>query len=44
MSTPPSPAEGAKTEFDLMSALFSAAGRADPTRQIDHFTITWQQD
>ncbi|HTZ25253.1 MAG TPA: cytochrome P450 [Streptosporangiaceae bacterium] len=30
MSTPPSPAEGAKTEFDLMSALFSAAGRADP--------------
>ena len=30
MSTPPSPAAGAKTEFDLRDALFSPAGRADP--------------
>jgi cytochrome P450 len=30
MSTPPSPAAGAKTEFDLLGALFSPAGRADP--------------
>jgi pimeloyl-[acyl-carrier protein] synthase len=30
MSTPPSPAAGATTEFDLLGALFSAAGRADP--------------
>jgi pimeloyl-[acyl-carrier protein] synthase len=30
MSTPPSPAAGAQTEFDLLGALFSPAGRADP--------------
>jgi pimeloyl-[acyl-carrier protein] synthase len=30
MSTPPSPAAGATTEFDLLGALFSPAGRADP--------------
>jgi len=30
MSTPPDPAAGARTEFDLMADLFSAAGRADP--------------
>jgi pimeloyl-[acyl-carrier protein] synthase len=30
MSTPPSPAAAAKTEFDLLAALFSPAGRADP--------------
>jgi cytochrome P450 len=30
MSTPLSPAAGAKTEFDLLGALFSPAGRADP--------------
>ena len=30
MSTPPGPAAAAKTEFDLLAALFSAAGRADP--------------
>jgi pimeloyl-[acyl-carrier protein] synthase len=30
MGTPPSPAEGGKTEFDLLGALFSPAGRADP--------------
>lgn len=30
MGPPPSPGEGATTEFDLLSALFSPAGRADP--------------
>jgi pimeloyl-[acyl-carrier protein] synthase len=30
MSTPPSPGAGATTEFDLLGALFSPAGRADP--------------
>jgi pimeloyl-[acyl-carrier protein] synthase len=30
MGTPPSPASGARTEFDLLNALFSPAGRADP--------------
>jgi pimeloyl-[acyl-carrier protein] synthase len=30
MGTPPSPGEAAKTEFDLLGALFSPAGRADP--------------
>lgn len=30
MGTPPSPSEGAETEFDLLDALFSPAGRADP--------------
>jgi len=30
MGTPPSPGEGAKTEFDLLDALFSPAGRTDP--------------
>jgi len=30
MSTPPNPAAGARTEFDLLTALFSPAGRADP--------------
>jgi pimeloyl-[acyl-carrier protein] synthase len=30
MSTPPSPAADATTEFDLLGALFSPAGRADP--------------
>jgi pimeloyl-[acyl-carrier protein] synthase len=30
MSTPPSPAAGATSEFDLLAALFSPAGRADP--------------
>jgi hypothetical protein len=30
MGTPPSPGEGAKAEFDLLDALFSPAGRADP--------------
>jgi pimeloyl-[acyl-carrier protein] synthase len=30
MSTPPSPTAGAATEFDLLGALFSPAGRDDP--------------
>jgi pimeloyl-[acyl-carrier protein] synthase len=30
MSAPPDPAAAATTEFDLLGALFSAAGRADP--------------
>jgi hypothetical protein len=30
MGTPPSPSEGAKTEFDLLDGVFSPAGRADP--------------
>jgi hypothetical protein len=30
IGTPPSPGEGAKTEFDLLAALFSPAGREDP--------------
>jgi pimeloyl-[acyl-carrier protein] synthase len=30
MGTPPSAGEGATTEFDLLGALFSPAGRADP--------------
>jgi pimeloyl-[acyl-carrier protein] synthase len=30
MSTPPGPQPAAKTEFDLLGALFSPAGRADP--------------
>jgi pimeloyl-[acyl-carrier protein] synthase len=30
MNTPPNPAAGARTEFDLLTALFSPAGRADP--------------
>jgi hypothetical protein len=30
MSTPPDPAAGSGTEFDLMADLFSPAGRADP--------------
>ncbi|MFZ0185579.1 MAG: cytochrome P450 [Streptosporangiaceae bacterium] len=30
MSTPPTPAADATTEFDLLGALFSPAGRADP--------------
>lgn len=30
MSTPPGPTAAAKTEFDLLAALFSAAGRAEP--------------
>jgi len=30
MSTPPSPAAGARTEFELLDGLFSPAGRADP--------------
>ena len=30
MGTAPGPGEGAKTEFDLLGALFSPAGRADP--------------
>jgi hypothetical protein len=31
MGTPPSPGDGAKTEFDLLGALFSPAG--GPTRR-----------
>jgi hypothetical protein len=42
MATPPNPPAGAKTEFDVLDALFSPA--SVPTRQIDHFTVTWQQD
>ena len=30
MATPPSPPAGARTEFDVLDALFSPAGRADP--------------
>jgi pimeloyl-[acyl-carrier protein] synthase len=30
MSTPPIPTAGAETEFDLLNALFSPAGRSDP--------------
>jgi pimeloyl-[acyl-carrier protein] synthase len=30
VGTPPNPTAGAKTEFDLLNALFSPAGRADP--------------
>jgi cytochrome P450 len=30
VGAPPNPIEGARTEFDLLDALFSSAGRADP--------------